>query len=174
MVIRTGRQNSRHLPARRARMQKGRKEKGEKEMKTGPAQEAEHPESRIFSETENQEYWKEIIKIIQEKFKRNILSCLTDKGSTICTTKRSESRTATEHLVTSCLKVFIADLYAICQQQQSTVGTGGKTQHSLTYLFLSPSLLHRRQIVILKKKMLLLNAVYFEEFEGESPTRLHA
>lgn len=48
-------------------MQKGRKEKGEKEMKTGPAQEAEHPESRIFSETENQEYWKEIIKIIQEE-----------------------------------------------------------------------------------------------------------
>lgn len=79
MVIRIGRQSSRHLPARRARTQKRRKEKGGKEMKTGPVQEAEYPESRIFSETENQEYWREIIKIIQEKFKKsNVLSCLTD------------------------------------------------------------------------------------------------
>ena len=74
----------------------------------------------------------------------------------------------------SCLKVFISR----SSHNLSTATAHGwywwqerASPHLLLPLILPPPPQTNCHI---KKKMLLLNAVYFEEFEGESPTRLHA
>lgn len=113
----------------------------------------------------------EIIKIIQEKFKKRNSWVPWMTGPAKCTTKRDENQNqskAPHHKLPRNIHSKIATTFV------NNITRLVLAQHFLTYFFLYILLHPAPRTHYHIKKLVLPNTVYLEECDGEFPTSLHA
>lgn len=112
-----------------------------------------------------------MIKITQEKNSREIHEFPDWQGPPSIQAKEVKTRMSPKHLITSCHQVFTIST-PLCLSITTLQGWYW-AQHSLNHFFLM-SCLPTPQAYTIQRKTFLLNIVYFQECESESPSSLHA